>query len=86
MLFVGKWLYLETTLLNEINQTHKVKCHITSLIWEIQSINNSFLKRQVIGNRDTDILQMGIECRNNGDSTGNAQNEHAVSTWPTPSD
>lgn len=35
---LGKWIYMETIRLNEINQTQKFRHHIVSLVWEIWSI------------------------------------------------
>lgn len=30
--FIGKWMYLQTVMLNEINQAYKLNCHMVFLM------------------------------------------------------
>lgn len=42
---VGKWKQLETIVVNEINQTHKLHHHMASRVWETQRTNKEPNKR-----------------------------------------
>lgn len=51
-------MQLETTMLSEIDQIHKIKYVTVSFIWEKQNINKLKSKiREEIGNREIDVLQ-----------------------------
>lgn len=49
--FVRKWMQLETQILNEINQSHKIKYPV-SLIWESRTINKDQNKKKIIEKKE----------------------------------
>jgi hypothetical protein len=41
MLFAGKWMELEDTMLSKISQGQKNKCHVFRHIWNVDLNNNN---------------------------------------------
>lgn len=65
--FEEKWLHLEIIMLNK---THKLECHVVSLIWDTQNINQQQTKWQIIRRREIDFLQKGKGLKVGGKEEG----------------
>lgn len=54
---IGKWMHLQTTMLNEMNQAHTFKYHMVPCTWETQDTNKEQNYRWMTGSADKDLLQ-----------------------------